>query len=95
MSELKDVLAYEAGYEAGKRDAAPRWVRCEDELPKENGFYLVAVKAPHKGVRVYEYKPCNDMFYENENKWVRENGSYILNHLVTHWMPLPEPPKED
>lgn len=73
--------------------AAPRWVRCEEELPKENGFYLVAVNAPYKGINVYEYKPCNDMFHENENKWVRENGCYILNHFVTHWMPI-EPPKD-
>ena len=35
MSDLKDVLACEAGYEARKCDAAPRWVRCEDERPED------------------------------------------------------------
>lgn len=31
--DMKDYLAYQQGYEAGKRDAASPWHRVEDELP--------------------------------------------------------------
>ena len=38
--DLKDYIAYQQGYEAGKRDAASLWHRVE-EPPKEEGKYLV------------------------------------------------------
>lgn len=34
--------------------------------------------------------------YDKENGWFESNGPQISNHnhgSVTHWMPLPEPPK--
>lgn len=60
---------------------APRWVRCEDELPKENGWYLT----------IDEFGDCNACEWDNTLKW-----SGITKYeatLLTHWMPI-EPPKE-
>ena len=34
--DMKDYLAYQEGYEAGKRDSASPWHRVEDGLPKSN-----------------------------------------------------------
>ncbi len=71
-----------------------RWISVEERLPEENGFYLVKVESPHIPVRAYEYKP--DMGWDgNDRLWKGYDGSYVFDHFVTHWMPLPEPPKEE
>lgn len=71
----------------------PKWIPVSERLPDGQGFYLVSVGAPYKTVRVYEYKPCE--WYENENLWKTEDGSYCFNWFVEAWMPLPEPYREE
>ena len=63
----------------------PRWVRCEDRLPD------IAEK-----VLVYNrgqiFTAWRTSFSEPIGKW----DSYdFQTDDITHWMPLPEPPKED
>lgn len=58
---------------------APRWYRVE-EPPKENGRYLVTWEGV---VTTEEYK---------NGVWLYAS---MFNQRVTHWMPLPEPPKEE
>lgn len=61
-------------------DALPRWISVEERMPEK-----------HKGVIVH----CNDGFltlmcYDGRDwQW---NGKQ--DNSVTHWMPLPQPPKE-
>lgn len=55
------------------------WHRVE-EPPKENGRYLVSWEV---AVTTDEYK---------DGVWLYAS---MFNLHVTHWMPLPEPPKED
>jgi len=66
----------------------PAWIPVTERLPEENGNYLVAVKCP-RGKWV-EICACDgrdwvsvDEYAEYATKW------------VTHWMPLPQPPKEE
>ena len=65
-----------------KRDAAPRWVRCEDAKPKERDYYF-AFTADAEAF-VGEYISSVDQWW---------NGDDLIL-TVTHWMPI-EPPKED
>ena len=58
---------------------ASPWHRVE-EPPKENGRYLVTLEG---AVTTDEYK---------NGVWLCAS---LFNQRVTHWMPLPEPPKED
>ena len=58
---------------------ASPWHRVE-EPPKENGRYLVSWEV---AVTTDEYK---------DGVWLYAS---MFNLHVTHWMPLPEPPKED
>ena len=54
------------------------WISVKDRLPNDNERVLVHVVG----------KPFNidaDRFFNS--RWVRWNG------VVTHWMPLPEPPE--
>ena len=60
---------------------APRWVRCEDEMPKERDYYF-AFTADAEAF-VGEYIPSVDQWWKDDD----------LILTVTHWMPI-EPPRE-
>ena len=58
------------------------WIPVTERLPEENGIYLTLNKK-----RQYEFH----MFQTGKRMWQgiwEEDG-------VTHWMPLPQPPKEE
>ena len=67
------------------------WISVKDRLPENKGRYsaygadLCFGNTPHFMVDKFFYRPV-------EKIW--EYGEYDCNALVTHWMPLPEPPKE-
>lgn len=59
-----------------------KWIPVTERLPKQQGFYLVAHQRSGCVAERFYYKDCPDLF-------VKTTGD-----PVTHWMPLPEPPKE-
>ena len=62
-----------------------RWIPVEERLPeKGNKLYLCAYKDGSIGITPYER-------FANGNFWT--NGMRLAKG-VTHWMPLPAPPKE-
>lgn len=75
-----NCLAYDMSF-------TQRWIPVTERLPETNGEYLVKVGAPHKPIRIYEYKPT-DLGDRNENLWIG-NGGYCFNWFVEYWMPLP------
>lgn len=76
----------------------PQWIRVEERLPERNGKYIVT--ACDEG-EPYDEKIWNDTvvvcaeYYKGCWTWEENNTEYSLDGIVTHWMPLPEPPKED
>ncbi len=82
--DMKDYIAYQQGYEDGKRDAASPWHRV-DEPPKQNGAFAVACVYDGK---LYWYKGIY-----LDGKWLREGDG--IEMPADYWMPIPEPPKED
>ena len=89
--DMKDYLAYQEGYEAGKRDAAPRWHMVEDELPDDTRDVLAVRRYGNdlekQEVIVAHLSVIMDMKRGFDKWWNATN--------ITHWMPFPEPPKED
>ena len=70
-------------------ESASPWHRVE-EPPKEYGNYLAVVNGE---VMEVTYSDMRDDW-----KWSTcdaEGFAWIRSESVTHWMPLPEPPKED
>ena len=75
------------------------WISVKDRMPEEDGSYIIYIKPKCGG---YPIKGCfakNGGDYgekiEGENVWFdydREYGFYYISY-VTHWMPLPKPPK--
>lgn len=76
------------------------WISVEDRLPKENGDYIIYL---NDGNPVFDkdifYKDlvviniintakydCGKWFYYDDDEW-------DITDIVTHWMPLPEPPR--
>lgn len=84
--------------------AAMRWIPVRERLPDKDGNYLVYQTSPFAdwcevvgfakdGRKVDEYT-----FRRNwKNVWLRYDSEYgyLAIDSVTHWMPLPQPPKED
>lgn len=59
-----------------------RWIPVTERLPK-----------PFEVVYVYDHtkQHVTDAYMTLHNEWV----GVCMNSVVTHWMPLPEPPKEE
>ena len=63
----------------------PEWISVEKRLPDKRGKYLVYGHLPVSRLNVFEIA-----LYENDGKW----WTAARTEIITHWMPLPEPPKE-
>ena len=85
--------AFLAGYQA----AAPQWISVKDRLPKFNehnysddvlmlGKFGMEITHIEKTKRIVRWKGLQEVVETN-------NGSSIDEY--THWMPLPNPPKDD
>lgn len=62
----------------------PQWISCAERLPDENQEVLCLT--PDGSFRVFGWTYIDWMWFD-DNEWRDEKD-------VTHWMPLPEPPKE-
>lgn len=85
---LKDMLD-----ELESEKQAHAWISVKDRLPNSNGCYIVW--RPH----FYpDFGMPSICYFDGSNTWHDSYGvdfEKILNASdVTHWMPLPEPPKE-
>lgn len=84
-----DRAQYEKGYFEGKEaaEAKRRWIPVTERLPEENGTYIVSAFDGHDGRTSFA-------------KWQNRFKTWYLTGArsywkVTHWMPLPDPPKGD
>ncbi len=68
---------------------APRWRRVEDVLPKAGKIVLAC----------NDFGTVNVVYLASYGKWYAANNTmydaWTWMPNVTHWMPLPEPPKEE
>lgn len=72
--------AAEALYDAGYRKQS-EWISVEERLPKEDGKYIVH----NRSGMVFQAK-----YYSSPKTW----GMVDKGVNITHWMPMPEPPKK-
>ena len=66
----------------------PGWISCAERLPEYDREVLVYDRGM---IRVYCLHRSK---YLRNDVWEDEQGSYQAFEDVTHWMPLPQPPKE-
>ena len=64
-----------------------QWISVKDRLPDYRKWVLCRCRA-----EIYEVMRFN---FNDGPTWYHDDGHEYLLGFVTHWMPLPEPPKED
>lgn len=82
-----------------------KWISVEDRLPEEDLYCLVFrtfgyMRDGVVSLATYfpRYKGLSGDPMNTKQVWCKyssEVGYYDISDSVTHWMPLPEPPKED
>ena len=76
--------------QAKQAASVPEWIKCSERLPSEADHYLVALSDPEDVGWVTD--KAWTAFYNKGGEWdcceAVEDGQ-----PVTHWMPLPCPPK--
>lgn len=68
----------------------PRWIPVTERLPLY-GDWVLGI-GPKKGYHVCEFRGITHFPYSGDIPWFTANGR---SFTITHWMPLPEPPKEE
>lgn len=63
----------------------PQWRDAKTDPPNKPGEYIVMIKGGASSTT---------LLYGGE-KWFEELDDEAILYHVTHWMPLPEPPKEE
>ena len=88
--ELIRALAYDRGqYEKGFRDgveSVQKWIPISERLPEAGETVLCLISS--KECWVTTWNEIGDRMWSDGESWASET-------FVTHWMPLPEPPKEE
>ena len=85
VEELQEAMA-KMGYthpaSADKQAVSvPEWVKCSEHLPSTRGVFLVRM---------------NSVIHDGPKYAVADFGEYGFERSkVTHWMPLPQPPKQE
>ena len=85
---IEDAFAYIQQLES----RVPRWIPVEERLPESDDNVLVIVNGECKTM-TFEEAYMLASYYPGEG-WIVEEYEDWENPVVTHWMPLPEPPKE-
>lgn len=70
-----------------------KWIPVAERLPENTDKVLALSKSKFGNGYLswlVRYNPDVDAFYDYDSEW-----GNIKIHNITHWMPLPEPPKED
>lgn len=79
-------------------DGMSEWISVKERLPEKDGWYLVYAPRYWGNSKIYG---LDGLAYSNfkhnyKDHWGIERGTGRgWPGIVTHWMPLPDPPKED
>jgi len=81
--------AWTLGYDAGRDENMPRWISVTERLPEH--LTSVIVHRKDGGIFIWEYFDTSP----TDECWIDDSMNVYSFYDVTHWMPLPEPPKEE
>lgn len=65
-----------------------KWISCVDDyMPDKDGSYLILVNDI-----VNQWQEVRHLKTHHYKRWIDDDGFSDYPPIVTHWMPLPEPP---
>lgn len=81
------------GYDAGREESKPRWIPVTERLPESQGPFLTRYGFGDASIETgqFFYGVLYYLYADADPHWQHES----VGVEVTHWMPLPEPPKEE
>ena len=92
----KDLIIQDLRRENAKlRARVPKWIPVTERLPdnKEHDWVLAQIVEDNGYMhipKVMEYRQSKNDWFEETYGWLSEHNGMFT---VTHWMPLPNPPK--
>ncbi len=72
----------------------PRWISVDTALPEVQCDVVTLGGPLWKQVMMFTPAGHYDQKYSSFSRYIERSDSYVDCDNVTHWMPLPEPPKE-
>ena len=84
---------------ADVQERQSEWISVNERMPEDSGDYMVFNDGRIE-IAPYDKEAAQEGFYPfgYEDKEIDEMGNTLIDWIeisgVTHWMPLPEPPKE-
>jgi hypothetical protein len=70
---------------------AEEWISVEDRLPEQDERVIVSMRFDNHG-----WRECVVAHIWEDGEWYNQTGDQIEECvMVTHWMPLPPPPKSE
>ena len=93
--DTQQDVEYVADYLISNGVTIQEWISVKDRLPnnKEHDWVLTQVVEDNGYMhipRVMEYRQLRNDWFEETYGWLSEHNGLFS---VTHWMPLPNPPK--
>lgn len=73
-------------------DAKQEWISVKDRMPERNELVLVCAASTARGGKI-RFVGAYDGFWFLQT--AADTIGLTIQYDVTHWMPLPEPPKEE
>ena len=90
---LYDRNQYGEGYANGVKAAVPKWISVEESLPEIGDLVLVIANGnPKENIELINAVLI--AYFWGEEGWIADGFDGWDKLKATHWMPLPEPPKE-
>jgi len=87
---IKNLQEYASKY-WDTLEKIPRWIPVTERLPEEHKDVLAIAQWKDN----HEVTICYGRKYKTRWYLLSEPGELLKGFDVTHWMPLPEPPKEE
>ena len=82
-------VSFNNGYEKGYADAKPKWIPVTERLPEEKQIVLAVCKSGK--IFVGDYWNCYGTIIWRIR--TARDSTKNITQIVTHWMPIPQPPK--
>ena len=86
-----DALAYIKQLEA----CVPKWISVKDRLPEDDVDVIVYAVSNNGGYTIVITFHTHKLYGLNIEGWAPPWQYFTISYTITHWMPLPEPPKEE